>query len=68
MLFLLDYDECSTTGMCTNGRCFNMDGSFKCVCNTGYILAPNGEVCIGKCLNYILPMSSTMYDKEMWAT
>ena len=43
-----DYDECKTTGMCTNGRCKNMMGSFKCICNPGYMLSSSGEVCIGK--------------------
>ena len=47
-LFAVDYDECKTSGMCTNGQCVNIDGSFQCLCNTGFILAANGEVCIGE--------------------
>ena len=43
-----DYDECRSTGMCTNGRCQNMMGSFKCVCNPGFTLARSGEACIGE--------------------
>ena len=38
--------------MCTNGMCRNLDGGFKCICNPGYLLAPSGEVCLGKCLDY----------------
>ena len=46
-IVVLDYNECQTTGMCTNGMCMNLDGSFKCICNPGYLLAPSGEVCLG---------------------
>lgn len=34
--------------MCEHGQCVNMDGSFKCVCQPGYELSPNGKTCIGK--------------------
>lgn len=47
-LNFLDHDECSETGMCNNGVCTNMDGSFKCVCHQGYVLSPSGFACIGK--------------------
>ena len=40
-------DECAETGMCSNGKCINMDGSFKCVCDSGYKLSPDGKNCIG---------------------
>ena len=43
-----DYNECHTTGMCTNGHCVNLDGGFKCVCDVGFTLAEGGEVCVGK--------------------
>nr|CAD7439562.1 unnamed protein product [Timema bartmani] len=43
---LTDHNECSETGMCANGLCINMDGSFKCQCNNGYILSPTGHACI----------------------
>lgn len=41
-------DECGQTGMCDNGKCINMDGSFKCVCDSGYKLSSDGKTCIGK--------------------
>lgn len=47
-LFIADHDECSQTGMCANGQCINMDGSFKCQCYSGFILSPSGHACIGK--------------------
>nr|CAD7591983.1 unnamed protein product [Timema genevievae] len=43
---LTDHNECSETGMCANGLCINMDGSFKCQCNNGYILSSTGHACI----------------------
>jgi hypothetical protein len=45
-----DHDECSQTGMCANGQCINMDGSFKCQCHSGFILSPSGHSCVGKIL------------------
>lgn len=44
----MDLDECSETGMCANGKCVNIDGSFKCVCDSGYRLGPDRKVCVGK--------------------
>jgi hypothetical protein len=43
-----DHDECTTTNMCLNGMCINEDGSFKCICKPGFVLAPNGRYCTGK--------------------
>lgn len=50
---LTDIDECSSFfgQVCRNGRCFNEVGSFKCLCNEGYELTPDGKNCIGKYLN-----------------
>jgi hypothetical protein len=47
---IADHDECSQTGMCANGQCINMDGSFKCHCHSGFILSPSGHACVGKML------------------
>lgn len=44
----IDHDECQDTGMCNNGHCINMNGSFKCKCNDGYVLSPTRNTCIGK--------------------
>lgn len=47
-IFFADHDECQDTGMCTNGHCINMNGSFKCECNDGYTLSPTRNTCIGE--------------------
>lgn len=44
----MDLDECAETGMCGNGKCVNVDGSFKCICDPGYQLGPDRKVCVGK--------------------
>lgn len=34
---ILDIDECSrTSGICSNGVCENMMGTYQCVCDDGY--------------------------------
>uniref|UniRef100_A0A8C8A3N4 Latent transforming growth factor beta binding protein 3 n=1 Tax=Oryzias sinensis TaxID=183150 RepID=A0A8C8A3N4_9TELE len=36
-----DINECSMQGVCQNGDCLNTLGSFKCSCNSGFILERN---------------------------
>lgn len=43
-----DHNECATTTMCANGVCLNEDGSFTCLCNPGFLLAPGGRHCVGE--------------------
>lgn len=51
---LADIDECAlaaVTGLqaCQGGvLCTNSPGSFTCSCPTGYIMAPNGQSCVGE--------------------
>ena len=35
-------------GVCTNGRCVNTQGSFRCECPDGRTLDSNGRTCVGK--------------------
>ncbi len=46
--FSSDVNECDKTAMCSNGRCVNMMGKFKCVCNPGYVENKDMTACIGK--------------------
>eukprot|EP00057_Strongylocentrotus_purpuratus_P029608 XP_011684082.1 PREDICTED: latent-transforming growth factor beta-binding protein 1-like [Strongylocentrotus purpuratus] len=40
-----DVNECAMdTSLCNNGRCVNLDGSYNCVCNTGFTLV-NANSC-----------------------
>lgn len=54
VLFNADVDECSlaaVTGLqaCQDDAlCRNTPGSFTCSCPTGYIMAPNGQSCVGE--------------------
>ena len=42
-------NECeSSEPMCPNGKCVNMDGSFKCKCNKGFAQSANQQLCVGK--------------------
>ena len=63
-MFFADHDECSETGMCANGVCTNMDGSFKCVCNDGYVLSSSGFACTGEkeqLKTYFITVYSSFY-------
>ena len=45
----LDIDECSrTSGICSNGVCENMMGTYQCVCNDGYQQTGQKSHCEGK--------------------
>lgn len=43
-----DHNECAATTMCANGVCLNEDGSFTCLCKSGFLLAPDGRHCVGE--------------------
>ncbi|XP_030846977.1 fibropellin-1-like [Strongylocentrotus purpuratus] len=45
----MDVNECAIdTSLCNNGRCINSDGSYNCVCNTGFTLV-NENSCNVQC-------------------
>ncbi|XP_049339341.1 fibrillin-1 isoform X2 [Astyanax mexicanus] len=42
-----DINECKVMGnLCKNGRCVNTEGSYKCVCNSGYTTDISGTICV----------------------
>lgn len=44
----LDINECEVfPGVCTNGRCVNTQGSFRCECPEGLTLDGAGRTCVG---------------------
>ena len=49
-------DECEHDGMCPNGVCVNVDGSYVCRCDPGFRQSPNQQICIGTsvCLRAVL--------------
>lgn len=59
--YFADHDECTTTNMCLNGMCINEDGSFKCICKPGFVLAPSGRYCTG-----MWNWGVTCYDNLDW--
>ncbi len=52
-LLVLDINECiALPGVCVNGDCLNIEGSYRCHCHRGFQLAPNADECVGKTLIY----------------
>lgn len=44
-----DINECEVfPGVCTNGRCVNTHGSFRCECAEGLTLDEGGRTCVGE--------------------
>ena len=44
-----DINECTENGkLCLHGNCVNEPGSYKCRCDDGYKLSPDGAYCLGK--------------------
>ena len=54
VISISDMNECEQSKMCPNGRCINMDGSYKCVCKPGYKRSPNQQICYGEFIFIIL--------------
>jgi len=47
----VDVDECrEMTGVCANGDCINLLGSFNCICHIGHRLTADRTTCIGACV------------------
>lgn len=48
-----DVDECSSdSGLCQNGDCINLEGSYHCRCYTGFEISKDGKDCIGRLYLY----------------
>lgn len=53
-LYCLSFtDSFAFLGMCDHGKCINMEGSFRCVCDPGYRLGSDGRHCfdIDECIS-----------------
>ncbi len=47
-LSLSDVNECQKRGVCLNGRCENLAGSYRCLCNEGFLPETDSKVCRGQ--------------------
>ena len=49
-MYYSDINECeeSRQSICANGMCENTQGSYSCICDSGYELSPDGAFCLGK--------------------
>ena len=43
-----DVDECSKDNVCMRGQCLNTDGSFLCLCETGFKFNADMADCEGE--------------------
>lgn len=55
IVLFLDIDECrEILGVCENGVCINMVGSFRCECSVGFFYNDKLLVCEGKWCCYCI--------------
>ena len=47
-LFYLDVDECEQGTSTCDSLCQNTIGSYRCACQTGYVLNRDGKTCRGE--------------------
>ena len=47
---IIDIDECINGDHGCNQNCTNTDGSYKCICEDGYVLDNDMKTCIGMCI------------------
>uniref|UniRef100_H2ZJC9 Fibrillin 2b n=1 Tax=Ciona savignyi TaxID=51511 RepID=H2ZJC9_CIOSA len=42
----VDQNECDLAGVCRNGNCVNLEGTFRCDCNEGYLYDEEHKMCL----------------------
>lgn len=46
LCLISDINECAQTpGICQNGACENLMGTYRCICNPGYQVDSTGKIC-----------------------
>ena len=45
--FIIDTNECNTNNGGCDHICINADGSYQCLCGTGFTLGSDGRNCYG---------------------
>lgn len=64
MFYFLDIDECNIMhGVCGDGECQNIPGSFMCKCKDGYETSQLMQVCMGNYLQFLVSKKHSLYFK-----
>ena len=65
-LCVADVDECQGPGVCGTARCVNEEGTYDCLCETGYVYDNQTKSCLGEFSHTKTPIAKMKKHASTW--